>query len=533
VTADPTRVLIAGGGVAGLEATLALAALAGDRVETEVLTPGDRFVYRPLLVTEPFGIAGATGLDLAGILDDVGAHHRRDALAGVDAGACVATTAAGEQLGYDALLIALGARPVDAVPGALAFGGAAERARFADVLTALGRRGTRRLAFVVPPEATWSIAAYELALLTAAERDVRNISGTEITLVTPESTPLALFGAAAAQLIAIRLAEAHIELRASAVAERFADRRLELAGGEGFDVDHVVALPALEVPRIGGLPQGPRGFVRTDPGMHVSGLEDVWAAGDVTSFPVKQGGLAAQQAEIAARSIAARAGAHVSIQPFQPLLRAALITGGAPEFLRGRLRDPSDAVAVEGAALWSPAVKLAARYLGPYLARASGNERPPAELVDLDPPEDVSAERESHERAVSLLLAAADADARSGHFEAALRWLSLVEELNLVIPTAYVGRREEWRERLDPRAEPDPAARRIDPRFATVEEGISDLRRRLGWLHELESRGEAEMSTDLAHLEAGIEELRKLAAKAGVPVKARGDHPRVESFDER
>ena len=72
----------------------------------------------------------------------------------------------------------------------------------------------------------------------------------------------------------------------------------------------------------------------TDVAMHVSGLEHVWAAGDVTSFPIKQGGLAAQQADIAARSIAADAGARVPLEPFQPVLRGALITGDAPEFLR-------------------------------------------------------------------------------------------------------------------------------------------------------------------------------------------------------
>ena len=47
-------VLIAGGGVAALEAVLALEALAGARVRIELLTPADEFVFRPLLVGEPF-----------------------------------------------------------------------------------------------------------------------------------------------------------------------------------------------------------------------------------------------------------------------------------------------------------------------------------------------------------------------------------------------------------------------------------------------------------------------------------------------
>jgi sulfide:quinone oxidoreductase len=79
-----TRVLIAGGGVAGLEAMLALSALAPELVEIELLTPSDEFVYRPLQVAEPFGVAAPVGLDLGRIVDEAGARHTSDALASVD-----------------------------------------------------------------------------------------------------------------------------------------------------------------------------------------------------------------------------------------------------------------------------------------------------------------------------------------------------------------------------------------------------------------------------------------------------------------
>ena len=51
------RVLIIGGGVAGLEGTLALRALAGERVSTCVIAPEKDFEYRPLAVAEPFRAA--------------------------------------------------------------------------------------------------------------------------------------------------------------------------------------------------------------------------------------------------------------------------------------------------------------------------------------------------------------------------------------------------------------------------------------------------------------------------------------------
>jgi sulfide:quinone oxidoreductase len=54
--AKPVRVLIAGGGVAALEATLALRALADERVAITLVAPESDFVYRPLAVAEPFRV---------------------------------------------------------------------------------------------------------------------------------------------------------------------------------------------------------------------------------------------------------------------------------------------------------------------------------------------------------------------------------------------------------------------------------------------------------------------------------------------
>jgi sulfide:quinone oxidoreductase len=398
------------------------------------------------------------------------------------------------------------------VPGALTFSGDGERARFAELLGELGRRGRKRLAFVVPNQATWSIAAYELALLTAAECRTRRLSGVELFLVTHESAPLELFGADASQLVAARLSEAGVAVRLDTVVTGFDGSELELAEDTPLPVDQAVALPALEVPLFPGLPQRERGFVVTDVHMQVSGLEDVWAAGDVTSFPLKQGGLAAQQADVAARAIAATAGAHVPLQTFQPVLRAALITGGALEFFRARVGEESAAEASAGRALWWPPAKLAGNYLGPLIARAAGRESP-QQLVDVEPPSDPEVEHAGHDRARELVLAAADADARLGDFQAALRWLGLIERLDLVLPPEYVARRHEWRRELDPDAVPGAAARRIEPGFVSAAAALSDLQRRVGWLREIERRTEGEMRAHLSDLDAGLDHLLSLSRR--------------------
>ena len=163
------RVVIAGGGVAGLEAALSLSRHAPGLLEVEVVAPADEFVYRPLLVAEPFGVEARIRFDLERLVSLAGARLRRDAVVEVRAAERMIDLESGAELSYDALLVALGARPRDSVDGAVSFGSDAGREVFADLLERIGRPGWSSVAFVVPPAATWTIAAYELAMLTAAE----------------------------------------------------------------------------------------------------------------------------------------------------------------------------------------------------------------------------------------------------------------------------------------------------------------------------------------------------------------------------
>ena len=511
------RVLVAGGGVAGLEAVLGLSALARDLVQIDVISPDDEFVYRPMLVAEPFGVAEVLRIDLEEVVADAGARHRRDALSSVNPTDRVVETASGDLLGYDALILAVGARPLEAVPGALSFSGAAERRRFAEMLKRLGRRGAKRLVFIVPKGVSWSIAAYELALLTAAERDARRLpDDVELVVVTHESEPLDVFGPAISQLVASRLEEAGITLKAGSVAEQVKNGELTLGSGQKLVAGGFLALPTLEVPPIAGIPQRTGGFIQTDARMRVAGLETVWAAGDATWFPIKQGGLAAQQSDAAARDIAAKAGAHVPVEPFHPVLRAALITGQAPEFIRTDLAEREEGEAAAGRGLWWPATKVAGSYLGPYIATKLEEGPTADQLVDLRPSAEPTEDAAEHELALGLMLAAADADAATDDFEGALKWLSLVEQLDFVLPAPYVTRRYEWRRELEPGLEVDAAAARIDPSFESGDAAMRDLSRRVGWLRELGERTEGDMSDHLAQLDAGMEQLRALTKRAGI-----------------
>jgi hypothetical protein len=88
---------------------------------------------------------------------------------------------------------------------------------------------------------------------------------------------------------------------------------------------------------------------------------------------VKQGGLAAQQADAVAEAIAASAGADVDPRPFRPVLRGVLMTGGSARYMRSDISgDAGDDTTVAGEPLWWPPNKLCGRYLAPYLSSRTG-----------------------------------------------------------------------------------------------------------------------------------------------------------------
>ena len=375
----PLHVVVAGGGVAGLELALALRALAEERVSVEVVAPETDFVYRPLAVVEPFRAGEVVSFPLAALVRATGAKLRSGQVASVEASKKTVITLDGDELAYDVLAIALGARPREAVPGALTFRGPQDGPALAALLEEVVDGRVRRLAFAVPAGATWPLPLYELALLTETYLADRGTMEVELTLVTPEEAPLAIFGRAASEALEELLAARGIDLRVRTTPVRFEDGVLRIAPSGTVDADAVVALPRAEGPFLSGMPSDAAGFVPTDQHGRALGLDDVYAAGDVTRFPVKQGGIATQQADAVAEAIAARAGAPVEPEPFRPVLRGLLLTGLFPRFLRAE--PGTDVSAIDTEALWWPPAKIVGRYLAPFLAERIGlpHASPPGE----------------------------------------------------------------------------------------------------------------------------------------------------------
>lgn len=360
------RVIVAGAGIAGIEAVLALRAFMGDDVAVTVVDPGTRFSVPATATGQAFGVGTGIDLRLADVVDRAGAALVGGSVAAVDGGRHIVTLAGGRILAYESLVVAVGARPVPAVDAALTFTGMREAPALRAMIDEIGARARRgrsvELAVVVPRGCGWALAAYEIALMAREHLSGPAGEGVVIRVVTSEEDPLGLFGAGAGATVAQTLRRSGVEVLTGAGVRRWHAGRLELADGSTLWADRVIALPLHEGPRIAGLPCDARGFIAAEPDGRVPGMSDAWAVGDGTSSPVKQGGIACRQADAVAAAIAGAFG-HASEggAPAPPVAgwmwdgrRGRRLPSGAPD-------DPTGA-----APLW-PVAKIGGRFLAPFV----------------------------------------------------------------------------------------------------------------------------------------------------------------------
>lgn len=385
----PRRVVVVGGGIAALEALLALSDLGDGRLDLTLVAPNESFVLSPMTVAVPFSAGHATEVPLADVCARFDADLHRAPVVQVDPESRLVRCADGVEVSYDALIVATGARAVAAYRSALTFF-AEDPVAINGLLHDIDQGYCESVAVVVPRSGSWALPAYELALMIAREAADAGISDMPVHLVTPEPAAMAIFGPAGSTAVQQLLDDAGVQLHTDAFASVGRGGRITMMPGERrLQVARVLALPRLEGRRIDGLPIDERGFVPIDEHARVVGLDDVYAAGDGTDFPIKQGGLATQQADAAARHIAARAGAPVDPEPFRPVLRGMLLTGGRPRFLRNEPAGGRGEGTVDDRSLWWPPVKVVGRYLSPWLAGEEGLAPKPVpedERVEIEVP---------------------------------------------------------------------------------------------------------------------------------------------------
>ena len=396
---DNPKVVVVGGGVAGLEGLLALHDLAGDRAAVTLITAEDEFVYKPLFVEEPFGVGIAERHELEPIARQHGADFILGRLKAVRSESRSVDLDDGRSVDYDYLLLAVGGRFRRALEGATTFP-LGDAPFSADVVLNRAEQKNHRLAFIVPGGSSWQLPIYEIALMSQRRAAQRGVD-VKISLITPESAPLAIFGAGPSAAVRQLLAARGIEL--------FTDSTVREAGPDGIRLSpgdrvigpaEAVALPVMTGPAIEGLPSDDAGFIPVDEHSRVKALDGVYAAGDGTDFPIKQGGLATQQADAAAEHIAHALGAGVSPEPFRPMLRGKLLTGEESVNLSADVAGGSGEPEVSSDYLWWPPHKIAARYLSPFLYHGDSHTEPepPPDSLDVE----VSLPREWHEDPMTI-----------------------------------------------------------------------------------------------------------------------------------
>lgn len=343
-------VVIAGGGVAGIEALLGLRAVAGDRVRLTLIAPDPDFSYRPMAIAEPFGLGRAHQVPLERFAEDAGADVVIEALESVDDAARELTLSNRSRRSFDALLVATGGRAVAGVEGATTWWPGGDADTYGGLLQDIEQGYAKSIAIVVPPGAVWPLPAYELALMTLGEAREMG-QDIEVTVVTPEHRPLALFGEQASAAVAEELEWAGIGLRTGVVVQN----------ADELEFQRVFAVPRIVGPIVEGLAMDEEGFTVTGDDGLVEGCERTWAAGDGIVSPVKFGGVATHQARVAVAGIARLAGVEDVPDPGEAVLHGRLLVGHRTRRLRGR----GDA---EGAPLWWPHGKVAGEYLPRWLA---------------------------------------------------------------------------------------------------------------------------------------------------------------------
>jgi sulfide:quinone oxidoreductase len=320
------RVLVVGAGMAALETVMALRSLAGDRVAIALVAPEAEFVYHPIAAKPPYAVGRMRRIPLERLMADAGAQRFPLNVSAVDSAPRVVRTAAGREFEYDELVLAMGADPVPVVHHATTW----DDRTGADTLGGLVRDFelgySRRLAVVIPSGPVWPLRGYELAVFLT--QDARGMGiGIETSLITPERSPLEMLGEEAVTAVSDALREVGVSVVIANQVEIEPGQPHVLVAnppGTRVEVDRVVALPTLRGRPIPGVPVEEHGFVEIDEHCRVKGLEHIWAVGDITTFPVKSGGMATEQADVAAEAIAAAAGVDIEPRAFDPAGRGEL-----------------------------------------------------------------------------------------------------------------------------------------------------------------------------------------------------------------
>jgi sulfide:quinone oxidoreductase len=383
------KVIVLGGGFAGLETAYLLRMRLHDAVDVTVVSDQDEFLFRPNTIYIPFGAdPDSLRIPLRKPMQRRGIDFRSGRVREVDVDARRVSLEDGTVLPYDRLVIATGAamRPEE-VPGLEEH---AETIWTPERMSDLGRRLVElelrvragidaQVLFVVPPNNKCAGPLYEIVFMLETWLRRQGIRDrVTITHSTMEHSFIQAFGPRLHDVVVREFAERGVDGHTDEVVERVEAGVAHFAGGIARPFDLMIAFPAYVAgTAYPGLPADDRGFLRTElETRQVQGHPEIYAPGDAGDFPVKQAFLALLQADATAEHIAATTAGRPFRTAFDPVSMCVMEMFDKATFAQVPLRltgDPARPVEVRPGADGdykvgvSPLWRLGKKVLGIYL----------------------------------------------------------------------------------------------------------------------------------------------------------------------
>ncbi|MGK2877797.1 MAG: FAD-dependent oxidoreductase [Solirubrobacterales bacterium] len=344
-----TEILIAGSGPGALEATLALSGSEHLDAHISLISPQLEFHYRPNMVMEPFGISETAKFAVADVIRHPDVTQWDGTIERVDPAAGKAYSPEADEFSFDALVVATGTEShVDLSPPTVTFGTPGSLEKLTEIVGEIEHGNVRSVTFAAPEGQTWWLPLYEFALMSADRAEHQGGQQISISVVTPERSPLAIFGPENSATVAELCAELGVSVHLGKTVLSYDGRGAHLSDGTEVASDRLFAMPRLtgHVPQ--GVPARPDGFVPVDDLQRVVGTENVFAVGDVTDFRVKQGGLASSQADLAIAAIEHRLGTGPAPTPSTREIDALMLTADRRVAMRAKIGPhSSESIAIE------------------------------------------------------------------------------------------------------------------------------------------------------------------------------------------
>jgi sulfide:quinone oxidoreductase len=311
------RVVVVGGGFAGLEAAFTLRQRLGDQVDITLVSKRATFLFKPNTIYVPFG-ADEQSLSFPiarpAVRRSMRFHH--GIVSGIDDRRVELTD--GSRIGFDFAVLATGAAmSPDEIPGLAEH---AETIWTLAQMRSLGRRlldldaatshgHVRRIQFLVPPGNMCAGPLYEMILMLDTWLRRRHLRDrVSLHWATYEDSYIQAFGPRLHQVVTGEFTRRGIAGRSGVAVAKVSGDEVLYEDGSRTEYDLLVAFPPYRsAVEYAGLPADARGFLRTDPATRlVEGTDTIYAPGDAGDFPVKQAFLAFLQADATADHIAGR-----------------------------------------------------------------------------------------------------------------------------------------------------------------------------------------------------------------------------------